>query len=131
MVFLMQKIQSRVYYGRRDETWSLETRHWYFLQLVVKDLMDEKNFNLEEYVFQLYDKNGYLCYPMGLQWNRTVDVYLNRTANNLGRWVHHFIKNVEKIIRETKDEHLHVIIYDYDSSDNDLKQALQRSTLKN
>ena len=61
----------------------------------------------------------------------TVDVYLNRTANNLGRWVHHFIKNVEKIIRETKDEHLHVIIYDYDSSDKDLKQALQRSTLKN
>ena len=93
--------------------------------------MDEKNFNLEEYVFQPYDKNGYLCYPMGLQWNRTVDVYLNRTANNLGRWVHHFIKNVEKIIRETKDEHLHVIIYDYDSPDKDLKQALQRSTLKN
>ena len=93
--------------------------------------MDEKNFNLEEYVFQPYDKNGYLCYPMGLQWNRTVDVYLNHTANNLGRWVHHFIKNVEKNIRETKDEHLHVIIYDYDSSDNDLKQALQRSTLKN
>ena len=93
--------------------------------------MDEKNFNLEEYVFQPYDKNGYLCYPMGLQWNRTVDVYLNRTTNNLGWWVHYFIKNVEKIIRETKDEHLHVIIYDYDSSDNDLKQALQRSTLKN
>ena len=40
-------------------------------------------------------------------------------------------KNVEKIIRETKDEHLHVNIYDYDSPNNDLKQALQRSTLKN
>ena len=103
----------------------------YFLQLVVKDLMDKKSYNLEEYVFQPYDKNGYLCYPMGLQWNRTVDVYLNRTANNLGRWVHHFIKNVEKIIRETKDEHLHVIIYDYDSPDIDLKQELQRSTLQN
>ena len=37
----------------------------YFLQLVVKDLMDETS-NLEEYVFQPYDKNGYLCYPMEL-----------------------------------------------------------------
>ena len=33
--------------------------------------------------------------------------------------------------RPSKDEHLHVIIYDNDSPDNDLKQALQRSTLKN
>ena len=103
----------------------------YFLQLVVKDLMDKKSYNLEEYVFQPYDKNGYLCYPMELQWNRTADVYLILTAKNLGRWVHHFIKNVEKIIRETKDEHLHVIIYDYDSPDIDLKQALQRSRLQN
>ena len=103
----------------------------YFLQLVVKDLMDQKSYNLEEYVFQPYDKNGHLCYPMGLQWNSTADVYLILTAKNLGRWVHHFIKNVEKIIRETKDEHLHVIIYDYDSPDIDLKQELQRSTLQN
>ena len=37
----------------------------------------------------------------------------------------------EKIIRETKDEHLHEIIYDYYSPDIDLKQAPQRSTLQN
>ena len=73
----------------------------YFLQLVVKDLMDETS-NLEEYVFQPYDKNGYLCYPMELQWNRTVDVYLNRTTNNLGRWIHHFIKNVKKSFGKQK-----------------------------
>ena len=36
-----------------------------------------------------------------------------------------------KIIRESKDEHLDVIIYDYDSQDIDLKQALRRSTSQN
>ena len=86
---------------------------------------------MAEYVFQPNGKNVPLCYPNGLQWNRTADVYLILTAKNLGRWVHHFIKNVEKIVQETRDEHLHVVIYDFDSPDIDLKQAFQRSVLTN
>ena len=103
----------------------------YFLELVVKDLTDATTYILAEYVFQPREENSHLCYPKGLQWNRTADVYLILTAKNLGRWVHHFIKNVEKIVQETKDEQLHVVIYDFDSPDIDLKQAFQRSTLKN
>ena len=76
-------------------------------------------------------KDASLCYPTGLQWNRKADVYLILTAKNLGRWVHYFIKNVEKIIQETKDDHLHVVIYDFGSPDIDLKEAFERSTLQN
>ena len=83
---------------------------------------------MAEYVFQPNGKNVLLCYPEGLQWKRTADIYLILAAKNLGRWVHHFI--VEKITQETKDEHLHVVIYDFDSPDIDLEQAFQRSTLK-
>ena len=72
-----------------------------------------------------------MCYPKGLQWDRTADVYLILTAKNLGRWVHHFIKNVEKIVQETNDEHLHAVVFDFDSPDIDLQQAFKRSTLKN
>ena len=72
-----------------------------------------------------------MCYPRGLQWNRTADVYLILTVKNLGRWVHHFIKNVEEIIRETKDEHLHVVIFDFNSPDIDLERVLRRSNLRN
>ena len=103
----------------------------YFLELVVKDLTDGKRYILAEYVFQANGRNIPLCYPEGLQWNRTADVYLILTAKNLGRWIHHFIKNVEKIFQETKDEHLHVVIYDFDSPDINLKQAFERTTLKN
>ena len=60
-----------------------------------------------------------MCYPQGIQWKKTADVYLILTAKNLGRWVHHFIKNMEKIVRETNDKHLHVIIHDFDSGDID------------
>ena len=104
----------------------------YFLELVVKDLTDGKSYILAEYVFQPNGRNILMCYPKGLKWNRTADVYLILTAKNLGRWVHHFsVKNVEKIFQETKDEHLHVVIYDFDSPDINLKQAFERTTLRN
>ncbi|XP_068717100.1 uncharacterized protein [Montipora capricornis] len=103
----------------------------YFLELVVSDTITGKNFILAEYAFQPKGENVQLFYPEGLQWNRTADVYLILTAKNLGRWVHHFIKNVEKIFKETRDEHLHVIIYDFDSPDINLEQALRGTVLKN
>ena len=103
----------------------------YFLELVVKDLTTGSNYILAEYVFLPKGENGSLCYPKGLQWDRTADVYLILTAKNLGRWVHHFIKNVEQIVQETNDEQLHVVIFDFNSPDIDLEQAFKRSTLKN
>ena len=103
----------------------------YLLNLVVTDRKLGKRYLLSEYVFQPNGINVPLCYPMGLQWNRTADVYLILTVKNLGRWVHHFIKNVEKIVEETRDENLHVVIYDFNSPDIDLEQAFQRSRLKN
>ena len=103
----------------------------YFIEAIVKDLVSGKKYNLAEYVFQPKGNNHPMCYPQGMQWNKTADVYLILTAKNLGRWVHHFIKNMEKIVQETNDEHLHVIIYDFDSGDIDIKDALQRTILKN
>ena len=103
----------------------------YFLELVVRDLIDGSNYILAEYVFQPRGKNDSLCYPKSLQWDRIADVYLILTAKNLGRWVHHFIKNVEQIVQETNDEHLHVVIFDFNSPDIDLEQTFKRSILKN
>ena len=103
----------------------------YFIEAIITDLLSSKKYNLAEYVFQPKGNNLSMCYPQGMQWNKTTDVYLILTAKNLGRWVHHFIKNMEKIVQETNDEHLHVIIYDFDSGDIDIKRAFQRSILKN
>ena len=103
----------------------------YFIEAIITDLLSGKKYNLAEYVFQPKGNNLPMCYPQGMQWNKTADVYLILTAKNLGRWVHHFIKNMEKIAQETNDEHLHVIIYDFDSGDIDIKDAFQRTILKN
>lgn len=100
----------------------------YLIELELVDLKNNRSVLLSEYVFM---PNGTrkLCYPKNFQWNRTVDVFLIVTTKNLGRWVHHFIKNVEKILKETNDSNLHVIIYDYNSSDINLKKVLRESSL--
>ena len=35
------------------------------------------------------------------------------------------------MVQETNDEHLHMVVFDFDSPDIDLEQAFKRSTLKN
>ena len=102
----------------------------YLIEVELLDLTNNRKVMLSEYVFM---PNGTkkLCYPRNFKWNRTVDVYLIVTAKNLGRWVHHFIKNVEKILNETNDPNLHVIIYDYNSSDINLEKVLRESSLTN
>ena len=102
----------------------------YFIDVVVSDVITGEQYILADYVYKPNGDKTPLCYPEGLQWNTVADVYLILTAKNLGRWVHNFIKNVEKIVEETKDEHLHVVIYDFDSPDIDLRHAFQRSALK-
>ena len=103
----------------------------YFLELQVGDLQTGSSHILAEYVYRPLEANPTLCYPKGMQWNRTADVYLIVTSKNLGRWVHHFIKNVEQIVLETKDPHLHVVIFDFESPDIDLKEAFKQSSLTN
>lgn len=103
----------------------------YFLELVLEDVISNSTYILAEYMFQHLGRNIPLCYPRGFQWNMTADVYLIITAKNLGRWVQHFIKNVENIIQETKDDHLHVVVYDFDSRDINLTEVFEKSTIKN
>ena len=91
----------------------------YFLELQVGDLQTGSSHILAEYIYRPLEENATLCYPKGMQWNRTADVYLIVTFKNDGRWVHHFIKNIEQIVRETEDPHLHVVIFDFESPDID------------
>ena len=48
----------------------------YFIEAIVKDLVSGKKYNLAEYVFQPKGNNLPMCYPQGMQWNKTADVYL-------------------------------------------------------
>ena len=92
------------------------------------DLDRDKVVILSEYVQQPNNSKS-LCYPKGLQWNKTADVYFVVTAKNQGCWVQHFINSLEKIYKETKDEHMHGIVFDYKSNDFDLESETRRTSL--
>ena len=83
---------------------------------------------MSEYVFE--DKTTHkLCFPTGYQWERSSDIYFIITAKNLGSWLQHLINNLNQIYQETKDEHIHLVIFDYNSPDINLQAAVGRSRL--
>ena len=101
----------------------------FFLELLLSDNTNNKDVILSEYLYQF--KNKTLCYPEGMQWNKTAPVYLLISARKQAAWVWHFIKNVNRLYQSTTDENLHVIIYDYNSTNIDIEAEFQLSGFKN
>ena len=83
---------------------------------------------MSEYVFENKTTHE-LCFPTGYQWERNSDIYFIITAKNLGSWLQHLINNLNQIYEETKDEHIHLVIFDYNSPDINLEDAVGRSRL--
>ena len=101
----------------------------YLLELVLEIPAEQRSAVLSEYVYQ-YKNHHNICHPIEIHWNRKADVYIVITAQNQGRWIHHFINNMEKVYQETNDSHIHAVIIDYSSPDIDLVAAVKRSTFK-
>lgn len=102
----------------------------YFLELLLSENMRNADVILSEYVYQ-HEKTKTLCYPEGMQWNKSASVYFLISVRKQAVWVQHFIKNVERIYQNTLDENLHVIVYDYNSSDINIQAEFQQSSFKN
>lgn len=102
----------------------------FFLDLKLRDCTANKSVGFSEYIFEPFQSNQ-LYYPTNFQWRKNAPVYLVVTAKNLGRWLHHFIKNMEAILKETGDPNLHFVICDYNSTDINLDEVLQKSALRN
>ena len=102
----------------------------FFLEMLLWDSTNNKEVILSEYVYQ-HRKNKTLCYPDGMQWSKTAPLYFLISARKQAAWVWHLIKNVEKIYQTTADENIHVILYDYNSTNIDIERAFQMSSFKN
>ncbi|KAJ7373746.1 hypothetical protein OS493_011355 [Desmophyllum pertusum] len=66
--------------------------------------------------------NLFKCLPRKLMRNIPV--------KNQGAWAQHFINEMSRICKDTRDDHVNFIVVDYGSQDINVEQALRRSSLK-
>ncbi|MEQ2270057.1 hypothetical protein XENORESO_014406 [Xenotaenia resolanae] len=115
----------------------------YLLELELKDgngkllrlthyiyvLMRHKAQRNRDFIFQRSQPEPVLCNPVGFRWNPDAAVHFIVPVKNQARWVQQLITDMEEVFRETGDSNFNLIITDYGSTDMDVEQALQKSTL--
>lgn len=63
-------------------------------------------------------------------WNPQATVHIIIPVKDQGRWVKHFIDNIEKIYTEQSDSFINIILVDFNSTDINIKRCLEKSKLK-
>ena len=103
----------------------------YLVELELKEISTGKSARFSEYVYRPWGAQ-HLCTPEGVAWNKNavINIILT-TENNQGRWILHFLDNMAKIHKRTKDFNFNVIIVDFDSKDLDIDDALKKAAIPN
>ena len=60
------------------------------------------------------------------QWNPYATVHIIIPVKDQGRWVKHFINNMENIYTTIKDPYLNIILVDFNSTDIDINKSLKK-----
>ncbi|KAF4079591.1 hypothetical protein AMELA_G00179830, partial [Ameiurus melas] len=104
----------------------------YLLEIEMED-KEGKNVLISKYFYTTYNKRypelPGLCNPTDFRWDPEVKVHVILTVKNQGRWVVHFIREMEKVYQATGDKNFNVIIVDYNSTDIDIEQELKNAIL--
>lgn len=84
----------------------------FFLEMVLRNNKTNLYHRVSEYFF-LPKNSSVLCLPEGMVWNPQLMVNVIINTKSQGPWVEHYIRNIGRVIRETRDEMVKVILVDY------------------
>ena len=102
----------------------------YLVEMELKEISEGKSVRFSEYVYRPWGAHT-LCTPVGVARNKSAVInILVTTGNNQGRWILHFLDNMARIYNRTKDANFNVVIFDFDSKDIDLGNALKKATIQ-
>lgn len=94
----------------------------YLLELVFRERTGNKIVKLSDFVYKFHNTSK-LCKPTGISWKRNVTINVILTVKNQGNWAQHFINEMSRISNETRDDHVNIIVVDYESKDINIEEA--------
>ncbi|XP_029951214.1 beta-1,4-N-acetylgalactosaminyltransferase 3 isoform X2 [Salarias fasciatus] len=113
----------------------------YLLELELKDV-NGRILRLSHYIYALIRQPRHrdvhlkrpkpqilLCNPVGFRWNPSATVHFIVPVKNQARWVQQLIVDMEWLYRQSGDANFNLIITDYNSTDMDVRKALEKSSL--
>ncbi|XP_058273534.1 beta-1,4-N-acetylgalactosaminyltransferase 3-like isoform X1 [Hemibagrus wyckioides] len=104
----------------------------YLMEIEMEDKKG-KNVLISKYLYSTMNQRNPelpgLCSPINFDWNPEVKVHVILTVKNQGKWVIHFINEMQRLYQETGDKNFNVIIVDYNSTDIDVEKELKNANL--
>lgn len=96
----------------------------YFMELVLRSYDDKKLFRFSEYL--LREKNSTMICAPNIRWQPKVWVNVILNVRNQSGWVVFFVREMSRILKATRDEHVNFIIADYGNEGIDVAKEMTR-----
>ncbi|XP_031566882.1 N-acetyl-beta-glucosaminyl-glycoprotein 4-beta-N-acetylgalactosaminyltransferase 1-like [Actinia tenebrosa] len=85
---------------------------------------------LSEYLYTSTGNVSSFCQPRGYQWKNGATIYMIVTVMNYGYWMKDLVKQLSRFYREGIDRNFYLIVVDFNSTDINIKNVLEKSDLK-
>jgi hypothetical protein len=97
----------------------------FFLELVLQRRHDQTLLRVSEFLYRNKSQSD-LCILENLSWTSKVWINVILNVKNQAEWVIYFIEDMSRLIRETHDQYINIIIVDFGNNGLDIEEEMKR-----